>query len=217
MDRGSWIVDRGKRCGETIFSIIHQRSTIIIFCLLPSASALTTVSHGQLTVTYRDSRDAAQLASVFRAWDEAARQLKAIGWDVPKVKLDAALNAADFSARTGEGVAVAAVTRGLTIQTQRLGALAQRGLLKSTIGHEAFHAAQPSSLPRWLAEGLARIFSGEARGDVPSRLSSLSDAQLERQLLARNSAAVAQAYAEASRRAALTLRKVGWAGIWAWR
>lgn len=192
--------------------------SFLIGCLLSSAEAVSTVSHGQLTVTYRDPRDAGQLASVFRAWDEAARRLKAIGWDVPQVKLDAALNAADFSARTGEGVAVAAVTRGQTISTQRLGALAQRGLLKSTIQHETFHAAQPSNLPRWLAEGLARIFSGEARQDAPSRsLSQLTNAQLEERLLARNSAAVAQAYAEASRRAALTLQKVGWQGIRAWK
>ena len=109
---------------------------------------------------------------------------------------------------------LSALTRGQTIYSQRLGALAARGSLTLTARHEAFHAAQPP-LPRWLAEGLARLFSGEAQTDPPgaTRLEGLSAGALEAQLLSPDAGARNAAYREATRRARVRVSQVGWAGV----
>ena len=165
---------------------------------MPSAAQ---VQHGGLTIRYSDPHDRQQLGAVFRAWDAAARDLKAIGLPPPaQVKLVAAGNASDFAALTGEPANIAASTRGATIYTQRLTALAVAGRLPITIRHEAFHTAQPAGLPRWLAEGLARTFSGEAKNDPkePTGLGSLSGERLDAQLLSRDPLRLKAAYAEAA-------------------
>ncbi len=181
----------------------------------PGSQTSQTQTREGLSVTWHDPADRAYLPRVFATWHQTRLDLRQLGWEVPPVRLEAARNAADFAARTGEGTGVAAMTRGQDIQTQRLGALAQRGLLPLTLRHEAFHAAQPAGLPRWLAEGLARIFSGEARTDPPGRtgLEHLPDAELEAALLSRTGPQALGAYREASRRAATVLRQVWWAGL----
>ncbi|MDV6375425.1 hypothetical protein [Deinococcus arenicola] len=182
--------------------------------LTPAAHAFET-QHGTLTVTYADLRDRQQLGAVFKAWDAAARDLKALGLPPPaRVRIEAALNAADFMARTGEPVNIAASTQGNVIRTQRLSALAGRGLLPITIRHEALHTAQPAGIPRWLAEGLARTFSGEGRADprTPTGLEGLPDSRLNAELLNRDLTRLNAAYREATRRAAKLVRQQGWAG-----
>ncbi|GGR33601.1 hypothetical protein [Deinococcus ruber] len=174
------------------------------------------VRHGGLSVEYTDARDRAQLGVVFRAWDGAARDLRAIGLDVPAtVRIEAAGGAADLAARTGAPAGIAAITQGNVIHTQRLSALAARGLLPFTVRHEAFHTAQPAALPRWLAEGLARTFSGEAASDPPGAtgLENLPDAALNAQLLQRSAPRLNAAYHEATRRAGLLLRRRGWRAV----
>ena len=182
----------------------------------PALPPATLWTHGSLTVAYRDARDAGQLATVGRAWDAAVRDLRALGLSVPAaVRIEAASNAQDFAARTGEGPGTAASTRGNLIRMQRLSALAARGLLPFTVRHEVFHTAQPAGLPRWLAEGLARTFSGEAVQDAPTPpgLHALSTDALDRQLLARGSPGPGAAYREATRRAGLLLRRCGWRAV----
>lgn len=181
---------------------------------LSTASAQQVVTRGNLTVSYQDASDARHLPLVFGTFEKAARDLKALGLMVPRVNLIAASNAADFAHQTGEPVSIAASTRGNTIYTQRLTALAGRGILADTIRHETFHTAQPATLPRWLAEGLARVFSGESQHDPAGHtgLEDLSDAQLNDRLLGRAPGEAGQAYAEASRRARALLQKVGWPG-----
>ncbi|MFC3835212.1 MULTISPECIES: hypothetical protein [Deinococcus] len=177
-------------------------------------AAPVTVTHGTLTVTYTDPRDRAHLGLVFRTWAQATADLKALGLSVRPVQLTAASSATDFARVTGEPASIAASTRGQTITTQRLGALAERGLLASTIRHEGFHTAQPPGLPRWLAEGLARLFSGEAAGDSaePTGLTALSGAQLDARLLGRVPGQAGAAYREATRRAKVLVARVGWKG-----
>jgi hypothetical protein len=168
---------------------------------------------GLLTVTIQDSRDKAQLATVFTAFAKARVDLAEIGLEVKPVKLEAFSSANAFARATREPAFVAASTRDQTIRTQRLGALKARGLLEFTIRHEVFHTAQPASLPRWLAEGLARRFSGEDARDSgqPSGLESASNGKLDELLLARGSrTALNLVYLEATRRAVKLVQVRGW-------
>lgn len=187
----------------------------VAVCLAGRAQAATvTVTRGTLTVTCGDPRDRAQLPLVFHTWAQATADLRAHGLNVRAVHLIAASSAADFARMTGEPASIAASTRGQTITTQRLGALAARGILDSTVRHEAFHTTQPSGLPRWLAEGLARVFSGEARTDppAPAALTALNGTQLDAQLLGRDAGQARDAYREATRRALALVKRAGWAG-----
>jgi len=182
----------------------------------PSTAAAAEVRRGGLSVEYTDARDRAELNTVFRAWSAAVRDLRATGLEVPAdVRIEAAGSAAAFAARTGEPAGIAASTRGRVISTQRLSALGARGLLPFTVRHEAFHTAQPAGLPRWLAEGLARTFSGEALSDpaAPTGLERLPDASLSAQLLERDPARLSAAYHEATRRARLLVQKHGWRAV----
>ncbi|MBB5233904.1 hypothetical protein [Deinococcus budaensis] len=187
---------------------------------LGSAPALT-VREGRLSVTVGDPRDRAHLGAVFGAWRGAERDLRGLGLTVPAVRLEASASAAEFARRTGEGWLVAATTRGTVIHTQRLGALAARGLLPLTVRHEAFHAAQPAALPRGLAEGLARLFSGEAARDPagPTGLEEVPDARLGALLAARSPAGLEldAVYREATRRARQLVAARGWRGALAIR
>ena len=192
---------------------IKMAQTSLLLTLLSPTSLAAQVQHGGLTVTYSDARDRLQLGAVFRVWDAAARDLKALGLPPPaKVSVIAASSAANFTALTGESANIAASTRGATIYTQRLTALALSGRLPITIRHEAFHTAQPAGTPRWLAEGLARTFSGEANNDPPglTGLGNLSADELDARLLSRDPARLNAAYTEATRRAGQTVRLKGW-------
>ena len=128
-----------------------------------------SVTRAGLTVIYRDPADRAQLARVFQVWEWAGQDLKARGLTLPPTTLTAARNASDFATLTGYPAHIAAVTLKGKIYTQRLAALQSKNLLPYTLRHEVFHLAQPPDLPRWLAEGLARMFSGEAAHDPPER------------------------------------------------
>ena len=155
-------------------------------------------------------------ARSFGPGDAAARDLKALGLPPPaRVSVIAASSAANFAALTGEPANIAASTRGATIYTQRLSALALSGRLPVTIRHEAFHTAQPANLPRWLAEGLARTFSGEASTDSPqpTGLSALGGDALDAQLLSQNPVRLKAAYREATRRARQRLKALSWQGV----
>jgi hypothetical protein len=81
--------------------------------------------------------------------------------------------------------------------------------------HEAFHTVQPTKLPRWLAEGLARIFSGENSTDPhQTKLEHLTEVQLSATLEGRGAqSGLNQAYWEASRRARALLVTRGWKGV----
>jgi hypothetical protein len=182
----------------------------------PAKSSPLEFKSGLLTVTIHDARDKTQLTTVFATFKKAASDLKAIGLEPKTVKLEAFSNANAFARVTGEPAFVAASTRDQTIRTQRLGALKTRGLLEFTIRHEAFHTAQPASLPRWLAEGLARHFSGEDARDSSqtSGLESVSNGKLDELLLARGSSTdLNLVYLEATRRAVKLVRSRGWRSV----
>lgn len=191
----------------------------ILFCFLvlipPSGLAISTFQTKNLTIRYHDPKDTSQLETVVLAWQEAQTKLRAIGLEPQAITLEAYSSASEFTKATGEPWFVAAVTRGSRIQTQRLGALRARGILRFTILHEAFHTVQPAKLPRWLAEGLARIFSGENSSDPKqSKLERLSESQLNAALEGRDvQINLNQAYWEASRRARELLAARGWKAV----
>ena len=179
----------------------------------PTETKPLVFKSGVLTVTIHDPRDKSQLATVFKTFKKAQADLTEIGLEITPVRLEAFSNANAFAQATGEPSFVAASTRDQTIRTQRLEALKTRGWLEFTVRHELFHTAQPSSLPRWLAEGMARHFSGEDARDSgqPSGLESVSNAKLDRLLLARDSkTALNLVYLEATRRAVKLIRTRGW-------
>jgi hypothetical protein len=188
---------------------------LILAFLLPSSFAVSTFQTSNLTIKYHDPKDKTQLETVLLAWKEAQTKLRAIGLEPQAITLEAYASAAQFSKATGEPWFVAAITQGKNIQTQRLGALQARGILKFTILHEAFHTVQPAKLPRWLAEGLARIFSGENSSDPhETTLERISEVQLMSVLEGRNAQnSLNQAYWEASRRAQKLLTARGWKGL----
>jgi hypothetical protein len=166
-----------------------------------------------LTVRYRDLNDRAQLEFVFTAWRGAVRDLGKIGLTPQPTTLEAFSSATEFARMTSEPWFISASTRGTTIRTQRLGALRKRGILEFTIRHESFHTVQPATLPRWLAEGLARHFSGEDARDPTgsTRLENLPDGALEAILLGRgDQSKLNAAYHEVTRRAARLVLKKGW-------
>ncbi|PYE53351.1 hypothetical protein [Deinococcus yavapaiensis] len=171
-----------------------------------------------LTVRYSDVGDKAYVPAVTRAWRSARSDLEALGLTLPPVTIRVAKDARDFARATGEAWFVAAVTSGATIHTQRLGALQVRGSLPLTIRHELFHVAQPKTLPRWLAEGLARIFAGQgaAATNAKTGLEHASNAELDRLLADRDERTLNAAYAEATRRAARLVHERGWRGALRW-
>jgi hypothetical protein len=197
---------------------LSPKKQIIAFVLaimLPSSLAVSTFQTANLTIKYHDPKDKSQLEFVVLAWKDAQTKLRTIGLEPQTVTLEAYASAAQFSKATGEPWFVAAVTQGKRIQTQRFGALKTRGILKFTILHEAFHTVQPSKLPRWLAEGLARIFSGENSSDPnQTKLEDISQTQLNTVLEGRNAQiSLNQAYWEASRRAQKLLAARGWKSL----
>ena len=186
-----------------------------------AVSAVFEARSGLLTVRYRDARDRSQLALVFRTWRQTAQDLSAIGLEVKPTVIEAFSSAAEFANATKEPWFVAASTLNHTIRTQRLGALRQRGSLEFTIRHEAFHTVQPARLPRWLAEGLARVFSGESARDARTTtgLETVTDESLEALLLGRgDQSRLNLAYREATRRALRLVSQRGWkAVLGAWK
>jgi hypothetical protein len=195
---------------------LEWRILIFVFLLTVSLSfAVSTFQTTNLTLKYHDPRDQPQLEFVFNVWTQAQAKLRRIGLEPRAITLEAYASARQFTKATGEPWFVAAVTQGTLIQTQRLGALKFRGILRFTILHEAFHTVQPAKLPRWLAEGLARIFSGEDQSDPKqTKLEALSQTALNSALEGRNAQIkLNEAYWEASRRARGLLTARGWKGL----
>jgi len=94
--------------------------------------------------------------------DRASLSLAAEG----KVQLIFHGTTQQFMAATGQPSWAAAATRGAVIELQPMALLKRRGILMTTIRHEYAHYVidrlSSGKSPRWLAEGLAAYFAGEA-------------------------------------------------------
>ena len=189
---------------------------LAVFGLAIAFAAPLEVRSGLLTVRYHDPQDRVQLEFVFRAWRRAVRELQVLGFRPQSTVLESFAGANAFARATGEPWFVAASTQGRLIRTQRLSALRLRGSLELTVRHEAFHTVQPAHLPRWLAEGLARHFSGEGARDsrAATGLESLTEVQLDEALLGRTGRVKLElAYREATRRARALVQAKGWQAV----
>jgi stage II sporulation protein D len=126
----------------------------------------------------------------------------------------------DFTASTGQPWWVAGATRGRRIELQPLTILKRRRILGSTLRHEYAHAVIEangrSSVPRWLAEGLAISFAGEGAAILRFRSKTqLSLDELERRLgRFESSRQMRELYAAAYHEVRLLIRKEGEPKVW---
>ena len=125
-----------------------------------------------------------------------------------------------FTAATGQPWFAAGATDGRRIQLQPITVLRRRRILTSTLRHEYAHAVIEEigggRAPRWLAEGLAIHFAGEAamltRFENKNRM--VLD-ELERRLERPASATQMRAlYAAASREVRSLIQKEGESRVW---
>lgn len=126
----------------------------------------------------------AQLPQVRGYLQQARRDLVARGWELPdRVTVQVHPDLASFVRQTRAPWFVLAVANRAQarLDLQRLKVVARSGGLEATLRHELFHLAQPTSWPRWRAEGEAMRFAGQ-KSQVPP-LNALAPAQLD-QLLA---------------------------------
>jgi hypothetical protein len=125
-----------------------------------------------------------------------------------------------FMSATGQPWFTAGVTRGHRIQLQPIAVLRRRRILTSTLRHEYAHAvietAGGGRTPRWLAEGLAIHFAGEAamlkRFESRNRISL---DELEKKLERPASAGeMRELYADASREVMALIQREGESSVW---
>src|SRR5262249_13647099 len=106
------------------------------------------------------------------------------------------------------------------IQVQPLEVLSRRGILESTLRHELMHAVinavSGSRCPRWLAEGMAIRFAGEARLLQKSESRErIPVAELEKQLEHPESPSrMRTLYGAAYREATRLIEKDGERAVW---
>ena len=124
----------------------------------------------------------------------------------------------DFVVATGLPAQAAGATRGNTIHLQPIAALRKRGILPTTLRHEFAHAVMEAvtnkKIPRWLLEGLAIHFAGEAKFYASSKVKPAPE-EVEKKLTSAQSAAeMKDAYASAYQIIHQLVREKGEANVW---
>jgi SpoIID/LytB domain protein len=165
----------------------------------------------------------AVLRTLEAARDDMSRRLVAASVNLPvSSPLDIVVHPTtqSFTAATGQPWFAAGATRGRRIQLQPISVLRRRHILTSTLRHEYAHAvietAGGGRTPRWLAEGLAIHFAGEAamlkRFESKNRMSlDELERKLERPATALEMRAL---YADASREVRALIQKDGESHVW---
>ncbi len=150
------------------------------------------------------------------------RRLTPAGMPISMSGIELTINetTGDFVGRTGQPWWSAAATRGNRIELQPISVLRQRRILETTLRHELVHTVVDllgnGRTPRWLSEGLAIHFAGEARMLRPYRpRKELSPAELEEKLAQPQSAAdMRSAYAAAHDAVSRLIRNEGETNVW---
>ncbi len=189
-----------------------------------------TLSSGNFRATYpaRSTANArreveAALATLEAARADLLRRLAAasLAWPAARrVEINFNETTADFVAATGQPAWAAAATRGHRVELQPLALLRRRGIVTPTLRHELAHvlldALSHGRAPRWLTEGLAAHFAGEAALLSPhAPRAHPSREELERKLNAPASATEMRAlYAAAHREVAALIRAEGESAAW---
>jgi len=124
-----------------------------------------------------------------------------------------------FISMTGQPSWVAGVTHGRRIDLQPLSVLKRRRILASTLRHEYAHAVieavSGGDAPRWLTEGLAISFAGEAKLLGSGSKQRLALAELEQRLAHPKSAAEMRTlYAAAFQEVQRLIRTEGEPAVW---
>jgi len=186
-----------------------------------------TLSSEHFHVSYSPSVARGEIESVLRTLEAAHkdmhRRLIGASLKLPAApRFDVVIHGStqDFTAATGQPWFAAGATRGHRIQLQPLSVLRRRRILASTLRHEYAHsvieAIGEGHTPRWLAEGLAIHFAGEAA--MLTRFESskrLSLDELESKLEHPASSAEMRAmYAAASREVLALIQKEGESSVW---
>ena len=191
------------------------------------ATRRLTLSSENFRVSYPAKSSRREVEGVLRALESARADLSARlsaaslnAGRLPNTEVFVHGSTGDFVGSTGQAHWVAAVTRGRRIETQPLDVLRRRGVLERVLRHEYAHVVLESlgrgRAPRWLVEGLAIHFAGEAatlaRAE-PKTTTSLEE--LDRRLASPATSAEMRAlYAAAYREVAALIRREGEAGAW---
>jgi stage II sporulation protein D len=195
------------------------------FCIFPPTPDLT-LSSEHFQISYPPAIPRAEIEAALRVL-EAARlnmvvRLRPASIMLPESKIYLVIHETtqDFVAATSQSWWVAGVTHGARIELQPLEVLRRRQVVRSTLRHEYAHAVIEavggSGVPRWLTEGLAISFAGEAQSlerFAPTKKLSLYE--LERRLASPGSAAEMRSlYAAAYREVRSLINKDGETNVW---
>jgi stage II sporulation protein D len=185
------------------------------------------VSSEHFHISYPPSVLRVEIESVLRtleaAHEDMNRRLIAASLKLPGAsRFDVVIHGTtqNFTAATGQQWFAAGATRGRQIQLQPIAVLRRRRILMSTLRHEYAHAVIETigerRTPRWLAEGLAIHFAGEAA--MLTRFESrkhLSLDELENKLEHPASAGETRAlYADACREVRALILRDGESSVW---
>jgi hypothetical protein len=124
-----------------------------------------------------------------------------------------------FTSLTGQPSWVAGVTHGRRIELQPMSVLKRRRILTSTLRHEYAHAVieavSGGGAPRWLTEGLAISFAGEAKLLGSENKQRLPLVELEQRLShPRSAAEMRNLYAVAFQEVQTLIRAEGEPAVW---
>ena len=168
-----------------------------------------------------------QVTTALRILESARSEMQArlaaasLAWALPKrVELYVHESTGNFSGVTGQPAWVAATILDHRIQLQPVEVLIRRRILEKTLRHEYAHLVigelSKSRAPRWLAEGLAIHFAGEAlQIPLADRGKDLSIEQIESGLKRlRSPAEMRNLYAEAHKKVSALIEKEGEAAVW---
>jgi hypothetical protein len=186
-----------------------------------------TLRSEHFQIRYAASVERKEIESVLRTLEAAGKDMcrrLTLGSmnlpEAPTVEVTVHGSTQSFTAATGQPWFAAGATRGRRIHLQPISVLRRRRILASTLRHEYAHAVVETigqgRTPRWLAEGLAIHFAGEAamlrRFESKNRLPL---DELERRLERPTSAAQMRSlYADAGREVRALIRKEGESGVW---
>lgn len=156
------------------------------------SSATRTLRSPNFRVFYSNNSSPAQAASVLRELETARARLLArlaVAGEtiIEPSTIDVRIHAStgDFAAQTRHGASAAAATIDGVIHTQPLAILQARNILTRTLRHEVVHAVINQINPRavrWITEGAAIHFAGEARFYASTARLPIDDAELNRRL-----------------------------------